>query len=116
ESAEHHGELERDVAAPHEDHRARALLEEEDLVGGDAEVVARDVEAIGLTAGGDEDLLPAQPALADLERVRIDEAREPVDDLHAGVSEQALVDAVEARDLAVLVGDERREVVLHALD
>src|SRR5690606_32654401 len=101
-------EFERDVAAPDDDDALGGVGEVEDLVGGDAELGAGDLGAVGSAARGDEDALGRDAAAIDVDRVRIDESPATSEGLDAGAVEQAAVDAVESGDDGVLLRDELR--------
>ena len=97
-------ELAGDVAAAHDHQPRRQVLEVEHLVGYERQVIARDLGHLGDRAGGDEDLLGLEPALAlgraHHDRVRLDEPRVAGDQRGADVVQQATIDAVESRHLA----------------
>ena len=61
-------------------------------------------------AGGDHDVLGGEALTVDLNLVRIDQARMPFVQGHTAVDQQIAVDAIEAVDLAVFVGDQGRPI------
>ena len=64
----------------------------------------------GPTAGGDQDSLGGEAVAVDLHRVPVEQPRPALDDAHPGVLEQSPIDAVEAFDFPILVGDQRRPI------
>ena len=70
----------------------------------------------GPGAGGDEDGLGRHPALTDGDGVRILELGPAFDKVDACAVQHAQIDAVEAVDLAVLVGDQGGPVEARTLD
>jgi hypothetical protein len=110
EAVEDRGEFERDVAAADHHRALRQALERERLVGRDRVLRAGNRRHLRPGAGRHQDVFRHPAAAVDLDRVRVDEARATAQDLDAGVGEQALVYAVQPRDLPVLVGDQRRPV------
>src|SRR5690606_34553913 len=61
-------------------------------------------------AGRNEEVPRREPAPAYFDRVRVDDDRTTAANLHAGELEEPFIDAVQPRDLAVLVGEQRRPV------
>ena len=78
----------------------------EHVIGGDRELPARELVPEGAPTGGDQHVVGFDGAIADRERVRRGEARAALEQLDAGVVEQPAVDAVEPRDLLILVRDQ----------
>ena len=100
------GELRRDVAAADDHDALGAVGEMEHVIGGDRELPTRELVPEGASAGGDQHVVGVDGAIADRDRVRRGEARAALEHLDAGVVEQPAVDAVEPRDLLVLVRDQ----------
>src|SRR5262245_4568682 len=88
----------------------------EGFVRGDAELCARFVGEDRRRARRDQDNVGGDALAGDLDRVRIDEDGARLGQRDAGLRQQLLVDAVEAVDLLVLAGDQRRPVEARALD
>ncbi|MCY1174121.1 hypothetical protein D9M73_143100 [compost metagenome] len=109
---EDRGEFHGDVAAADHQHAAWQLFEEERLVGADRVFLAGDVRNLRPAAGGDEDVGGAEALAIDLHRVRVANARVAFQQGHPAVHQQIAVDAVEALDFAVLVGDQLAPVEL----
>ena len=82
------------------------MRQEERIVGDDTEFSAGNRQSHRMAAGRDDDALGRDTLAADIERVRIDEGGARLEDGGAGIVEQALVDAVEPADLAVLRRDQ----------
>src|SRR5229473_1741829 len=82
----------------------------EGLVRGNAELGARDFRLGRPGAGGDQNTLGGDAPPGDRDGVRSDERRAAANNLGAGVGQEPLIDPVEARDLAILVGDQLRPV------
>ncbi|MCY1425896.1 hypothetical protein D9M71_417020 [compost metagenome] len=116
QTMEDRGEFHGDVAAADHQHAARQLFEEECLVGADRMFLAGDVRNLRPAAGGDEDVGGAEALAIDLYRVRIANARMAFQQGHPAVHQQIAVDAVEALDFAVLVGDQGRPVERRLVD
>ena len=112
EAVEDAGELHGDVAAADDQDRLRQLSQVERLVGGDGVPGAGHVGHDGTAAGGDQDVAGRDPAAAGLHdhRVRVGELGAGVHDGDAGPLQAGAVEAFEARDLLVLVGDQGRPV------
>ncbi|MNE45857.1 hypothetical protein D3C80_1401700 [compost metagenome] len=66
----------------------------------------RDIRNLRPAAGGDEDVLGAVLLAVDLDGIGPKQASMGFEQLDAAVDQQVAVDAVEARDLAVLVADQ----------
>ncbi|MCH9019225.1 MAG: DUF1549 domain-containing protein [Proteobacteria bacterium] len=110
EAVEDTGELDRDIAAADDDHAFGQRIEEERLVRGDRVLGPGELGHHRPAAGGDEDVPGAMAVVADRDRMGVGEPRVVVDDRDAAVLEHPPVDAVEPRDLVVLVGDQPRPV------
>jgi len=82
----------------------------ERLVGGDGVLEARQRRLVRPAAGGDEDMACGDGLAIDGNGVRIGELRAAADDRDSRFRQDVFVDAVEARDLPVLVGEQRRPV------
>ena len=61
-------------------------------------------------AGGDQDVLGSEALTVNLHLMGIDQACMPFMQGHATVDQQVTIDAVEAVDLAILVGDQGRPI------
>ena len=106
------GELQRDIAAALDHDALRQFGEVKGLVGGNHVLDARDFRpVIGPAAGGDQHMFRFY-GLAGREpnRVGVFQHRAGLDDVPAGLLDIGGVDALEAGDLLVLVGDQRRPV------
>ncbi|CPJ49308.1 Uncharacterised protein [Bordetella pertussis] len=114
QAIENGGEFHRDVAAAHHQHPARQLGQEEGVVGRDGVFLARDVGHERPAAGGHQDVLRAVALPVDFDGVRVDDAGVAFVQRDAAVDQQVAVDAVQAFDFAVLVGDQRGPVELRA--
>ncbi|MNF72792.1 hypothetical protein D3C84_547750 [compost metagenome] len=78
-------------------------------------LVPRNLRNLRPAAGRDQNI-PGGKALAiDLDLMRIDDLRVPLMQGHAAVDQQVAINAIEAIDLAVLVGDQRRPVELRLI-
>ena len=106
------GEFQRDVAAALDQDALRLLLEVKRLVGGDHVLDAGNLGAvIGRGADRDQHMLRAHAlAVRQRQRMRVLEHRARLDDLGAGLLEVGRIGRLQARDLLVLVGDQRRPV------
>ena len=113
ETMEDVGEFDGDVSAAGDRDGPRQGLQVEGLVRGDAEFVAgqRGMRP-GPTADGHEDRLGRHrlSACSQADGVAIDELGAAVDDFRAGFRQSLAVEPLQTRDLAVLVGDQRRPV------
>src|SRR6185436_12451439 len=109
-TVEARGELERDVAAADHHRALRQPLEVEGLVGSDGVLEAGQRRLVWPAAGSDEDMPSGDGFSVDRNRVRIHHLRATVQDLDPGVLQHPFVDAVEPRDLPVLVGEQRLPV------
>ncbi len=103
-------ELHGDIAAADHHDAPRQALEMERLVRGDGMLASRNGRHLRPRARGDEDVLRGNAAPVDLDRMRVHHRRAAAQNLYAGERQHALVHAVQACDLAVLVGDQRRPV------
>ena len=103
QAVEDRGELDRDIAAAHHDHRLGQAFKVERLVRSDRKVAARDVGHLGPGAGGDQDVLRAPDPAGRLDLVRAAHHCALAENRYAGVHQQPLVNPVQARDFAVLV-------------
>src|SRR5690606_9634079 len=110
QAMEDRGELHGDIAAADHQYTLGQLLEEEGLVGADGVLATGNVRNLRPAAGGDENALGPVALAIDLDGMAIDDARMAFEQADATVGQQIAVDAVEALDLAVLVGDQRRPV------
>ncbi len=112
EAVEDAGELHGDVAAADDHDRGRQRVEVEGLVGGDGVAGAGQVRHDGAAAGGDQDGLGRDRAVArlDAHRVAVDQLGAGREQLDARALQVGLVDAGDALDLLVLVGDQGRPV------
>ena len=111
EPVEDAGELDRDIAAALDQDALGQFVEMERLVRRDDVLEALDLLAErGRAAGRDQDVLGAHgfAGRRELDRVRIEHHRAALDDLDLGALEIGGVGGLEPRDLAVLVGDQRR--------
>jgi hypothetical protein len=95
-------QLHRDIATA-QHHRAFRALEVEEIVRGDAQLAAG--SGAGMAASRHQDVAAVKLAV-DIDGMRIFHRRKAAMQAHVGTIEQALVDAVQVRDLAVLVGDQ----------
>ncbi|MNP27066.1 hypothetical protein D3C76_1199520 [compost metagenome] len=107
---ENTGELDGDIATAHHQHAAWQVLEEERLVGGDRQFLAGDVRYLGPATGGNEDVLGGVALTVDFHFIGTGHPRMALQQRHAAVDQQVAVDAVEALDFAVLVGNQRTPV------
>src|SRR3546814_9459287 len=80
------------------------------IVGRDRQLAARNVRLVGRAAGRDQDVLGTMSLAVDLDRVRIAQSRMTTDQPGAGVRQQLAVDAIDTRDLAILVVTQGRPV------
>src|SRR5690606_21544949 len=76
----------------------------------DPELLPLVIGAAGDAACSDQYVLSAHPLPADLDGVRASQPSPALDNLHAGIGEQALIDAIKTGDLGVLVLDQRLPV------
>ena len=107
------GELDGDIAAAGDGDRLRQFGKVESLVGGDRVLVAgQGGMRRWAAAGGDEDRGGADLLAGrfDPHRVLSGQRGAALDDLGPGIVEALAVETLEARDLAILVGDELRPV------
>lgn len=81
EPAKNAGEFQGDVPAADDDDAAGPFREVEGLVGGDPELLARDVGDGGAPAGGDEDVLRSVLLAADVDGVGVDDRAAALDEL-----------------------------------
>ncbi len=112
EACEDRRELDGDIAAAHDDDAARQTVEVKDLVGGDDVLGALQIGIDhGMPAGRNQDHARRHTrAVVQAHAVRpIEHGARPHDGDAAQV-EIAFVGALEAVDLAILVGDQRRPV------
>ncbi|MNX52158.1 hypothetical protein D3C86_828340 [compost metagenome] len=109
------GELDRNVATAHHQHPLGQLFEEERLVGTDGMLVPRNLRNLRPAAGSDQDVFGAKALAIDLDLMRVDDLRVTFMQGHATVDQQVAINAIEAIDLAVLVGDQRRPVELRLI-
>ena len=104
---QHARHLDGDVAGANDGDPFRLLLELEEAVAGDAVFVAGDISRqVGMSAGGDEDLIGPQVRLLaaveiNLDVVAVEEVCSSVDVLDLLVRKVPLVDAVETLDVGV---------------
>src|SRR6185503_2084378 len=85
-------------------------LEEKRLVRRDRVLAAGDRRDLRPPAGRNQDVLRGVRPAPELHRVRVTHGRAAEVDRRTGVAQGLLVDAVEPRDLAVLVRKQRRPV------
>src|SRR5580658_8296119 len=111
ESLEDAGELDGDVAGTADNDLLRHFRKIERVVGDDAQFGAGNGWALGVAAGGDDDLFRGDSFASDVQCVRVDEGGAGVEDRRTGVVQEAAVDAFETGDLAVLGGDQFGPVV-----
>src|SRR5256885_3038376 len=112
EAVQDRGELERDVAAAHDQRALGQALEMECFVRRDGVLAPFDRRYHRPGAGGDQDVLRAGAPPAHFYGVRIDEGGASAYDSNADGAQQSLVDGVESRYLLVLVGEQRPPVEL----
>ncbi len=100
-------ELAGDVAAADDEQALGLLLELEHLVGGDAELGARDIGPDRMRAGGDQQV-PGRVlrAVGQPHPVRVEHAGADAAELHPGPAQAVVVGRFQPRDLGVLGGDE----------
>ena len=110
EPLEDRGELERDVAAADDQRALRQLLQVERLVRADGVLATFDRRHDRPRTRGDQDVLGAVALAIDFHFVRREHRGATADDFDARRRQHALIDAVQARDLLVLVGEECRPV------
>ena len=110
EPIEDAGELHRDVAPAHDDHTPGHLRQVKRLVGGDGVLLAGKVRDRGPAAGGHKYIGGRDLLARDLHGMRIQHPGPGLEQFDAVAVEQAAVDRVEARDLLVLVADQRGPV------
>src|SRR3546814_865877 len=110
EAAKDRCKLDRDIATAGHDHTTRQRRQVKGIVGRDRQLAARNVRLVGRAAGRDQDVLGAMALAVDLDRVRIAQSRMTTDQPGAGVRQQLAVDAIDARDLAILVVPQGRPV------
>ncbi len=112
EPGENSGEFDGDIAAALDHDAARKLRQMKRLVRGDRVLDAGNRIAVARRAAGrDQDMAGAHAiAIRQLHGVRIDEHGAAFDDLDAGFAERRAIGRFEPRDLAILVGDQRRPV------
>jgi hypothetical protein len=108
EAAEDGSELAGDVAAAHHRQPPRERVEVEHRIRADAQLRVRHRRHRGRAARRDEDVARGE-GLGPMRRlqvdgVAIDQAGPTAQDAHAGIDQQLLVDAVQARDLGRAVG------------
>src|SRR5690606_41444148 len=104
-ATEDRGEFNRDIAAAQHQDPARQAFEIEGCVRGDGVLFAGDVGHLGPAAGGHQDM-PRRVALTvDLYGMRVGQAGVALVQRHAAAHQQVAVDAVQAFDFAVFVGD-----------
>ena len=99
-------ELDGDVAATDHQYTTRQFFEVERLVGGDRQLLARNIRHLWPAASGDENVSGAVALAFDFDFVGTGDTGMPLQQGHAAVDQQVAVDAVEALDLTVLVGDQ----------
>ena len=107
---EDRSKLHGDITAAHHQYALGQLLEEEGFVGADGVFATGNIGNLRPAAGGDQDAFSAVPLAVHFDGMRIDDARMPLEQTDAAVGQQIAVNAIEASDLAVLVGDQCRPV------
>ena len=115
EFVEHSGELARDVAAADDRDPLRPPLQREEAVGGDSEVGARQLGHDGHAAGGDHDVRRGQARLAGLDGAPVEEPGAAAHQGDALRRQIARIDAVEALDVRIALGLQRRPVAAAGL-
>src|SRR5690606_23141294 len=110
QAGENAGKFDSNVAATHDQEAFRLLFQEEDIVGDDPELLPLVIGAAGDAACSDQYVLSAHPLPADLDGVRASQPSPALDNLHAGIGEQAFIDAIKTGNLGVLVLDQRLPV------
>ena len=113
------GKFHRDIAAALDCDAARQLWQVKRLVGADAVLVAgQRLMRIGPSAGGDQNGFGAHhPVLGnDTDMMVIDKHRTAVDHLGFCVSQSRAIRSLKARDLPVLVRNQRRPIEFGPLD
>ena len=103
-------EFDRDVAATDYQRAPGQALEVERLVRGDRELAARDVGLLRPGAGGDENVFCGKGFAVNLDFILSADESLAAENGDTGVHQNSLVDAVQAIDLAVLVGEELRPI------
>ncbi|CAN8032142.1 unnamed protein product, partial [Ixodes persulcatus] len=101
ERVKHTGELDGDVAGPHDDRLLWNGGELEETVAGDAVFGTRDIGNDRVAAGCDEHVIGREGVGADANSLRGREASRAPDDLHVAFNQVRLVDAVQAHDVLV---------------
>ncbi len=99
-------ELDGNVATAHHQHPTWQAFEVEGFVGGDRQFLARDVRDLRPATGRDEDVLRGVALAFHLHFIGAGQACVALQQGDAAVDQQVAVDAVEALDLAVLVGNQ----------
>ena len=110
EAVENRGKLDRNIAPANDDDPLRQAVQIKRFVGRDGVFDAGDLGQIRPAAGRHQDVLGRIRAAVDGNRVRIDEPRPALDNLRPGVAQQVAIDAVEAFDLHVFIGDQGRPI------
>ncbi|MNN26122.1 hypothetical protein D3C81_1396210 [compost metagenome] len=106
QTVEDRGELDGDIAAADHQYALGQLLEIEGFVGGDRQLAPGDLRHLRPAADSDQDVLGAVALAVHLDLMGAKNARMPFQQGDAAVDQQVAVDAVEALDLAVLVGNQ----------
>mmetsp|Transcript_77333 Transcript_77333/g.129745 ORF Transcript_77333/g.129745 Transcript_77333/m.129745 type:complete len:340 (-) Transcript_77333:588-1607(-) len=117
------GKLHRNVSTTDDHNPLGAFLEVEGLIAGDAQVFAGDVWDEWPSSDRHQNLVRADrlvglsgaPVLFDRHRVLVLQTAPALDELHAGVHQHVLVNAVEAADLLVLVRHQRGPIKSNAI-
>ena len=110
QTLEDRGELDGNVAAADHQYAARQLLQVERLVGADRQLLAGYVRQLRPAPGGNQDVPGTVGLAVHFDLVRAEDARMAFQQADAAVDQQIAVDAVEALDFTVLVGDQRGPV------
>ena len=113
EPVEDAGELDRDIAAALDQDAFRQFLEMKRLVRRDDVLETRDLAAgMRRAAGGDQDILGAHrfAAREQAHGVGVLDHRAALDERDLGALQRGGIGGLEPRDLAILVGDQRRPI------
>ncbi|MNL57146.1 hypothetical protein D3C87_1806860 [compost metagenome] len=109
------GELDRNVATAHHQHPLGQLFEEERLVGTDRVFVPRNLWNLRPAAGSNQNVLGGEALAVELDRIRVNDLGVTFMQGHTAIDQQVAIDAIQAIDLAILVGDQRRPIKLRLI-
>ena len=110
QAIENGGEFHRDIPTTDHHRTTRQLRQRKGFVGGDRQICTRKIRSRWPAAGGQQNVARRDATACHLHAMRSAERGTALQYLHPGAVQNALIDTIQALDLAILVGDEARPV------